>query len=63
MDGNIGVMTNGAGYTNATNDLIKFHGGSAANFMDLSGNALHDIIRWKTEILKINYSRVNDGRS
>jgi len=42
MDGNIGVMTNGAGYTNATNDVIKLHGGSAANFMDLSGNALHE---------------------
>jgi len=35
-------MTNGAGYTNATNDLIKQLGGQPANFLDLTGNALHE---------------------
>lgn len=35
-------MTNGAGYTNATNDFIINLGGQPANFMDLTGNALNE---------------------
>ena len=35
--GNIGIITNGAGYCLATQDLISLHGGKAANFMDLGG--------------------------
>ncbi len=39
LDGNIGCMVNGAGLAMATMDLIKFHGGSPANFLDVGGTA------------------------
>jgi len=39
-DGNIGVVTNGAGYCMATQDIIALHGGKPANFMDLGGQDL-----------------------
>jgi succinyl-CoA synthetase beta subunit len=35
MEGNIGIIGNGAGLTMATMDLIKEKGGDAANFLDL----------------------------
>ncbi|XP_071525480.1 succinate--CoA ligase [GDP-forming] subunit beta, mitochondrial [Panulirus ornatus] len=37
MDGNIGCLVNGAGLAMATMDIIKLHGGSPANFLDLGG--------------------------
>lgn len=37
LDGNIGCMVNGAGLAMATMDLIKLHGGSPANFLDVGG--------------------------
>eukprot|EP00891_Asterochloris_glomerata_P003330 jgi/Astpho2/3330/Aster-04679 len=39
LDGNIGCMVNGAGLAMATMDIIKLHGGSPANFLDVGGNA------------------------
>jgi succinyl-CoA synthetase beta subunit len=39
LDGSIGVIGNGAGLTMATLDLIEFHGGKAANFLDVGGGA------------------------
>ena len=39
MDGNIGCMVNGAGLAMATMDIIKFAGGSPANFLDVGGGA------------------------
>jgi succinyl-CoA synthetase beta subunit len=39
LDGNIGCMVNGAGLAMATMDIIKAHGGSPANFLDVGGNA------------------------
>ena len=39
LDGNIGLMVNGAGLSMATMDIIKFYGGEAANFMDVAGAA------------------------
>lgn len=39
LDGNIGCMVNGAGLAMATMDLIKLHGGSPANFLDVGGTA------------------------
>ena len=35
--GNIGVLTNGAGYSLATIDILKLYGGKPANFLDLGG--------------------------
>jgi len=39
LDGEIGVMVNGAGLAMATMDLIKLYGGVPANFMDIAGAA------------------------
>ena len=39
LDGNIGLMVNGAGLSMATMDIIKHYGGEAANFMDVAGAA------------------------
>lgn len=39
MDGSIGCMVNGAGLAMATMDIIKLHGGSPANFLDVGGGA------------------------
>jgi succinyl-CoA synthetase beta subunit len=39
LDGNIGCLVNGAGLAMATMDIIKHHGGSPANFLDVGGGA------------------------
>lgn len=39
LDGSIGCMVNGAGLAMATMDIIKLHGSSPANFLDVGGNA------------------------
>ncbi|MGA1375627.1 MAG: ADP-forming succinate--CoA ligase subunit beta [Steroidobacteraceae bacterium] len=39
LDGDIACMVNGAGLAMATMDLIKLHGGSPANFLDVGGGA------------------------
>ncbi len=39
LDGTIGCLVNGAGLAMATMDLIKFHGGEPANFLDVGGGA------------------------
>jgi succinyl-CoA synthetase beta subunit len=42
LDGEIGCMVNGAGLAMATMDIIKFYGGSPANFLDVGGGAQAD---------------------
>jgi len=42
LDGDIACMVNGAGLAMATMDLIKLHGGSPANFLDVGGTATAD---------------------
>src|SRR5256714_3240152 len=39
LDGDIGCLVNGAGLAMATMDIIKFYGGSPANFLDVGGGA------------------------
>jgi succinyl-CoA synthetase beta subunit len=39
LDGSIGCLVNGAGLAMATMDLIKYHGGDPANFLDVGGGA------------------------
>lgn len=39
LDGNIGCLVNGAGLAMGTMDIIKLHGGSPANFLDVGGGA------------------------
>ena len=42
LDGEIACMVNGAGLAMATMDLIKLHGGSPANFLDVGGGATRE---------------------
>ena len=44
LDGNIACMVNGAGLAMATMDIIKYYGGSPANFLDVGGGATEDSI-------------------
>jgi succinyl-CoA synthetase beta subunit len=39
LTGNIGCLVNGAGLAMATMDIIKYHGGEPANFLDVGGGA------------------------
>jgi succinyl-CoA synthetase beta subunit len=39
LDGTVGCMVNGAGLAMATMDIIKLHGGTPANFLDVGGTA------------------------
>jgi len=45
LDGNVGCMVNGAGLAMATMDLIKFAGGSPANFLDVGGVANAETVK------------------
>lgn len=56
LDGDIGCMVNGAGLAMATMDLIKLHGGSPANFLDVGGGATKERV---TEAFKIILSDKN----
>ena len=50
LDGNIACLVNGAGLARATMDIIKHHGGSPANFLDVGGGATEQQV---TEAFKI----------
>jgi succinyl-CoA synthetase beta subunit len=39
LDGNIGVLANGAGLTMTTMDVISYYGGKPANFLEIGGEA------------------------
>ncbi|HBU36511.1 MAG TPA: ADP-forming succinate--CoA ligase subunit beta [Planctomycetaceae bacterium] len=39
LNGEIGCLVNGAGLAMSTMDLVKFHGGEPANFLDVGGGA------------------------
>jgi succinyl-CoA synthetase beta subunit len=39
LDGTIGCIVNGAGLAMATMDLIQYHGGKPANFLDIGGSS------------------------
>ena len=44
LEGNIGCLVNGAGLAMATMDIIHYHGGMPANFLDVGGGATKDEI-------------------
>ncbi len=50
LSGNIGCLVNGAGLAMSTMDIIKYHGGEPANFLDVGGGANKDQV---TEALRI----------
>jgi succinyl-CoA synthetase beta subunit len=45
LDGDIGVIANGAGLGMGTMDAIRNAGGSAANFLDIGGGAQADLVK------------------
>jgi succinyl-CoA synthetase beta subunit len=51
LDGNVACMVNGAGLAMATMDIIKYAGGSPANFLDVGGGASADQVRSAFRIL------------
>jgi succinyl-CoA synthetase beta subunit len=51
LDGDIACMVNGAGLAMATMDIIKYAGGSPANFLDVGGGANADQIKNAFRIL------------
>jgi succinyl-CoA synthetase beta subunit len=57
LDGDIGVIGNGAGLTMATLDTVMLHKGKAANFLDLGGGASADRIERAVEFV------LNDDRT
>jgi succinyl-CoA synthetase beta subunit len=42
LDGTIGCLVNGAGLAMGTMDIIKYHGGEPANFLDVGGGVTPD---------------------
>jgi succinyl-CoA synthetase beta subunit len=54
LDGDIGVVGNGAGLVMATLDMINFYGGKPANFLDLGGGATTEKIATALEIVFSN---------
>jgi succinyl-CoA synthetase beta subunit len=51
LDGNVACLVNGAGLAMATMDIVKFAGGSPANFLDAGGGANVEQIRNAFRIL------------
>lgn len=45
LDGNIGCLVNGAGLAMATLDILKLHGGTPANFLDVGGGATKETVQ------------------
>ncbi|MFC1910435.1 ADP-forming succinate--CoA ligase subunit beta [Chloroflexota bacterium] len=45
LDGDIGIIGNGAGLVMATLDLVQVFGGKPANFLDIGGGARPEVIR------------------
>jgi succinyl-CoA synthetase beta subunit len=51
LDGDVGIMVNGAGLAMATMDLIKQAGASPANFLDVGGGATTEMVTRGFEII------------
>ncbi|HUP04351.1 MAG TPA: ADP-forming succinate--CoA ligase subunit beta, partial [Bryobacteraceae bacterium] len=51
LDGSVGCMVNGAGLAMATMDIIKYCGGSPANFLDVGGGASAEQVKQAFRIL------------
>ncbi len=54
LDGDIGVICNGAGLTMATMDMILYYGGRPANFLDIGGGADRSRVREAIKLVLSN---------
>ncbi|MHB8582901.1 MAG: ADP-forming succinate--CoA ligase subunit beta [Gammaproteobacteria bacterium] len=55
LDGNIACMVNGAGLAMATMDIIKLHGGTPANFLDVGGGATSERVTAAFKLILSNH--------
>lgn len=51
LDGSIGCLVNGSGLAMATNDIIKFYGGNAANFLNTREKASAVTVKKSIELI------------
>ena len=51
LDGNIGVLANGAGMAMSTMDLIYLEGGKPANFLDIGGGASSEVVKEAMDLI------------
>ncbi|QXJ28401.1 succinate--CoA ligase subunit beta [Saccharolobus shibatae] len=51
LEGDIGIIGNGAGLTMASMDLVKLNGGNPANFLDVGGGASREHV--KESVIKV----------
>ncbi|MEM2237998.1 MAG: ADP-forming succinate--CoA ligase subunit beta [Candidatus Caldarchaeum sp.] len=57
LDGDIGIIGNGAGLTMATMDMVMLKGGKPANFLDIGGGAAEEVVE-KASRLLLTHPRV-----
>ncbi len=60
LDGNIACLVNGAGLAMATMDIIKFYGGSPANFLDVGGGATEEQVTEAFKLARFRCEREGD---
>lgn len=51
LDGDVGIIGNGAGLTMSTMDLVYHFGGRPANFLDIGGGASRDVVKEALKVL------------
>ena len=51
LDGNVGIIGNGAGLVMSTLDVVKAAGGDPANFLDVGGGAQADVLSAALEVI------------
>jgi succinyl-CoA synthetase beta subunit len=54
LDGDIGIIGNGAGLCMGTLDLVERAGGKAANFCDIGGGARAEVVRNALDVILMN---------
>ena len=54
LDGNVGIIANGAGLAMSTLDVVNQVGGSAANFLDIGGGANADVMTAALEVINFD---------
>jgi succinyl-CoA synthetase beta subunit len=59
LDGNIGIIANGAGLAMSTLDVVNQVGGKAANFLDIGGGANADVMAAALEVINFDQNVVS----
>lgn len=54
LDGNIGIIGNGAGLVMSTLDVVSFNGGAPANFLDIGGGASKEHMQKSLKLIHMN---------